>query len=400
MINQIPSPPVVTDASRCGPGILSLTAISSEPIYWYSSDSGGSPIATDSLFTTPSILNTTTYFLEDGNICRSNRISVNAVIMQPPSNPVVSNSSRCGLGTVTFTASSVATVFWYDSPSGGNALDTGLSFTTPSLSSSITYFAEAMDNCSSERIPVQAIVEGTQVSFVSDGYHCGQGSALLSAAGPVINDSIFWYDQPGGNIIGSGGNFTTPYISTNATYYVAANSACTGVPVAVNANIYPVLIVNLGPDTITIPGGQTIALDAGPGYISYHWSTGETTPQIHISSPGNYVVVVSDSNGCTATDGVFVNIITTISTVNGSAAIKLYPNPAKEQVTVEISDLQSKMVLIKLFSIDGKILRIEEVNSVNGQLRKIVSLSGIAQGVYFLEVESDKYSTTIKVIVE
>ena len=400
VINQIPSPPVVTDASRCGPGTLSLTAISSEPIYWYSSDSGGSPIATDSLFTTPSILNTTTYFLEDGNICRSNRISVNAVIMQPPSNPVVSNNSRCGLGTVTFTASSVATVFWYDSPSGGNALDTGLSFTTPSLSSSITYFAEAMDNCSSERIPVQAIVEGTQVSFVSDGYHCGPGSALLSAAGPVINDSIFWYDQPGGNIIGSGGNFTTPYISTNTTYYVTANSACTGVSVAVNAKIYPVLIVNLGPDTITIPGGQTIALDAGPGYISYHWSTGETTPQIHISSPGNYVVVVSDSNGCTATDGVFVNIITTISTVNGSAAIKLYPNPAKEQVTVEISDLPSKMVLIKLFSIDGKILRSEEVNSVNGQLRKIVSLSGIAQGVYFLEVESDKYSTTIKVIVE
>ena len=54
-------------------------------------------------------------------------------------------STRCGIGTATLqaTASSGATVNWYSSATGGTAIGTGSSFTTPTISSTTTYYASA-----------------------------------------------------------------------------------------------------------------------------------------------------------------------------------------------------------------------------------------------------------------
>jgi hypothetical protein len=67
--------------------------------------------------------------------------------------PVIFNNSlvsttpatRCGIGTATLqaTASSGATVNWYSSATGGTAIGTGSSFTTPTISSTTTYYASA-----------------------------------------------------------------------------------------------------------------------------------------------------------------------------------------------------------------------------------------------------------------
>jgi hypothetical protein len=62
--------------------------------------------------------------------------------------PVVTGSAsaiRCGIGTATLTATPNATsvINWYAASSGGSVLLTGNSFTTPALSSTTTYYAEA-----------------------------------------------------------------------------------------------------------------------------------------------------------------------------------------------------------------------------------------------------------------
>lgn len=48
------------------------------------------------------------------------------------------------------------------------------------------------------------------------------------------------------------------------------------------------------------PGDSTV-LAVAPGYVSYLWSTGATTPSITVSSPGSYTVTVTDINGCAGT---------------------------------------------------------------------------------------------------
>lgn len=54
-------------------------------------------------------------------------------------------ATRCGLGTVTLeaTPSTGANINWYAAPTGGTPLASGNSFTTPSISTTTTYFASA-----------------------------------------------------------------------------------------------------------------------------------------------------------------------------------------------------------------------------------------------------------------
>ncbi|MDB4093890.1 lectin, partial [Flavobacteriaceae bacterium] len=80
----------------------------------------------------------------------------------------------CGPDTVTFTVQTNTLaptdplndieVQWYDTPTGGTLLDTGLSFTTPSLSANKTYYAlpvkfDATTACSStaDRVPYEVV---------------------------------------------------------------------------------------------------------------------------------------------------------------------------------------------------------------------------------------------------
>ncbi len=90
------------------------------------------------------------------------------------------------------------------------------------------------------------------------------------------------------------------------------------------------LIVNPLPeiimdDTYLFCMGEPIQIDAPSGFVSYQWSTGDTTQDITVSTPGDYTVTVTDANGCTnsktitviASDAAVIENIETID-FNGS----------------------------------------------------------------------------------
>lgn len=63
-------------------------------------------------------------------------------------------------------------------------------------------------------------------------------------------------------------------------------------------------VLHLRPDTsiaesYAICSGYSVNVDAGAGFTSYTWSTGETTQVIEISNLGNYWVDLTFGNGCT-----------------------------------------------------------------------------------------------------
>ena len=60
-------------------------------------------------------------------------------------------------------------------------------------------------------------------------------------------------------------------------------------------------------DTYLFCIGSTIQIDAPSGFSAYQWSTGETTQDIIVSTPGDYTVTVTDANGCTNSKTVTVN---------------------------------------------------------------------------------------------
>ncbi len=54
--------------------------------------------------------------------------------------------------------------------------------------------------------------------------------------------------------------------------------------------------------------GSVITLDAGAGYTTYAWSTGELTQTIDVDASGTYTVTVVDANGCTSSDDIDIVI--------------------------------------------------------------------------------------------
>lgn len=54
---------------------------------------------------------------------------------------------------------------------------------------------------------------------------------------------------------------------------------------------------------------DSLYIDAGLGYVSYSWSTGESTSGIWTSETGNYMVTVMDGSGTSYSDSVYVSLI-------------------------------------------------------------------------------------------
>uniref|UniRef100_UPI003340EBA2 Ig-like domain-containing protein n=1 Tax=Flavobacterium sp. TaxID=239 RepID=UPI003340EBA2 len=154
----------VTSASRCGSGSVTLQAISNVGnINWYTAPTGGTPIFTGSSFNTPVLNVTTDYYVDAFPIgCTlGNRVQVTATIKPVPvigfttPNPVCQNTN-----TILQASTTIGVINWYDSNTSSTPIFTGTTFTTPNLSTSTTYYIEAINNgCLSNRlaIPVQVV---------------------------------------------------------------------------------------------------------------------------------------------------------------------------------------------------------------------------------------------------
>ena len=101
--------------------------------------------------------------------------------------PTGTNASRCGTGTVTLGASgcSGGTLNWYAAASGGSSLGTGISFTTPSLASTTTYYVDCtLSGCVSSRTAVTATINTIPTpSITGTNTICNGSATTLTASG-------------------------------------------------------------------------------------------------------------------------------------------------------------------------------------------------------------------------
>ncbi|SHN27686.1 gliding motility-associated C-terminal domain-containing protein [Chitinophaga sp. CF418] len=131
------------------------------------------------------------------------------------------------------------------------------------------------------------------------------GSIVVNASGGT---APFTYTLNGVDK-GSQNNFTQLAAGTY-TIDIKDNLGCT---ISRQATIIavPPPVVDLGSD-VTTCNGTPVLLNAGNGFSSYQWSDNSTGSTLTVNTSGTYSVVVTDANGCTATDDVVVNISPTL----------------------------------------------------------------------------------------
>jgi len=154
----------------------------------------------------------------------------------------------------------------------------------------------------------------------------------------------------------------------------------------------------LGNDT-TICEFDSIYLDAG-NYLSFKWSTNETTRTIKVKKANLYDVIVTDANTCSGNDDR--SIKTKFCFVDAAnqvlmPGLKIQPNPASSTINIQWL-ANNKETIFVIYDISGK--KIWGYNAAPGLSNYSVDVNQWPRGMYYLEVSSKKSTQTVKIILQ
>ena len=152
------------------------------------------------------------------------------------------------------------------------------------------------------------------------------------------------------------------------------------------------------------------ASDPGNPYQSFEWSVGAETDTLRIGALGigyelqyHKVYVTNTQTGCISEAEIFVEFSigaceTGINMPGTAGIIRIYPNPANDQLTIEVEKAEN-IDMIQLVNLYGQAMRTYDVDHISGEYKTIIPLSAYSPGVYFVRIIGKYHSNTYKVIV-
>jgi PKD repeat protein len=139
------------------------------------------------------------------------------------------------------------------------------------------------------------------------------------------------------------------------------------------------------------------------------------------SAAGNYSICLSVTVACGATDTycttyniyrssqdmslIYVNVVNPAiatginATEAAEVAYSIVPNPSAGSFNLNLKGLSSANASISIYNLVGKLVYQSDSETNNGTLVKEVQLDGVANGVYFVKVNSDNHVFTKKLVI-
>ncbi len=327
--------------------------------YSWTFGDGGTSSATNPSHIYTSFGNYTVTLINNGGTCGTNtKTSNNFITLQPSTAPIAPSVSRCGAGTVTLNASGNGTLNWFTVSSGGIPFNSGTTYTTPSLTSTATYYVESntipapafggipnntvgtggyfsnstdrylIFNCTQACTLVSTVVyasgagnrtiqlrnsSGTVLQSLVANLADGQNTVTLNFSLPVANDmalaiggtSNLYRNQSGAVYpynIGSSVSITSSNSGTAGYYYYFYNwkiqePGCISTRTVVQAIINPIptsAITAGGPTTFC--AGLNVVLTNSSSGLTYQWKKG--TANITGATNSTYTATVTGSYTC------------------------------------------------------------------------------------------------------
>ena len=142
--------------------------------------------------------------------------------------------------------------------------------------------------------------------------------------------------------------------------------------------------VDLGIDT-TVSSQEIIQLQSGYPTSTNLWSTGETTSNISVQVVSDTTIwnTVTDGNGCLGSDTIEISILTGSDQNLTKGDIKVYPNPARDNLTVSLNT--ENPIEFELIDLTGRILKRGSLNIGKNNL----DISDLPKSNYQMRLISD-----------
>lgn len=214
----------------------------------------------------------------------SSVISKNVTTLPRPNATITGNTELCAGNSTTLIANGGISYLWNDS--------TSTSF--KNISETGTYSVLVTDNngCSAVASTTVIVNEAPDITITGDDNICIGESTLLTAT--IYGSGQFlWSNGEHSSFINVSPNHTTNYtvVATNTNGCVSTESF--------TVNVHPYPNPAITGESSFCQGDNTILTAVGGN--SYLWSNYEQTPSISVSTPGVYVVTVSNEYGCSST---------------------------------------------------------------------------------------------------
>lgn len=266
---------------------------------------------------------------------------------------------------------------------------------------------------------VENIQAGHYSVVVSDAYQCSaSATADIEAATEILAHAeirdLTCYRSNNGTIemsaTGGTGNYTYRWANGSTTPNALNLAAGTYTATVTDANDCSIVISSIvhQPSDIQFATASTFAikgndgtasisnLSGGTAPYSIAWSNGATTHEITALVSGRYTVSVTDAKQCFKEANVNVVQVTAVEDIADEILLSVFPNPASTEVTIMASNFNGAAKLT-LTNTLGQVLIDEDVDELT-LLRKI-NVSQLAQGVYLLELHSDKVNVAKELVI-
>ncbi|WP_018615798.1 T9SS type A sorting domain-containing protein [Segetibacter koreensis] len=370
-INAVPPTPTIFPngaTTFCDGGNVTLSSSATAGNQWYKD---GNAINGATAQTYSAAISGTYKVIVSANGCTSTASAATSVTANPaPIVPSATGSSRCGSGMVTISATSAAgtSVDWYSAPSGGTVLLSGNNtFTTPAISSTTTYYAQARNTTtgcvSATRTSVIATVNQAPTAFNLTGqslYCTTSSGSILSLAGSETGVSYQLYRNSaiavGSPVTGTGSSLSFSPQTIQGEYTVIAkntSSSCTqnmtGSVLVTGQNTPPTAVAGASPNTVCEIGNVQLQaytdtvngkmIDYSLSTIAYNYitPTNPTTIAWQNNTEDGYTNAIPTTfpfrffnttynNVYISTNG-FISF-SPLSASNNSNAPQAFPNPA------------------------------------------------------------------------
>lgn len=250
---------------------------------WYASNSGGIPLSTDSIFVTPLLYTTTSYWLESFlPTCGSSpsRTEVKAVIKKIPEIPIAADTAKvCAGDNIVLTAFSNtngALISWWDADTLGHKFFDGQNFGVGNFNRDTLFWVQsALDGCIASKrkkvyVKVKPLPQPPTVSGITT--ICKGTATLLQASAAESGATLSWEDA-NHNLITTGEQLNTGVLNDTTIYYTRSTfNGCTGDATQVIVNVGNILsppVIHCGTATAV---SVTFVWDEVPGATGYQVS--------------------------------------------------------------------------------------------------------------------------------